>query len=77
AEPGTTYVTDEICKLSKGLFQFEPLGAKAVKGKKGSVFVYKLLSAKEDVYRPRLGSERMIYSEMVGRDKELNTLELQ
>jgi class 3 adenylate cyclase/tetratricopeptide (TPR) repeat protein len=77
AEPGTTYVTDEICKLTKGLFQFKPLGAKAVKGKKGSVSVYKLLSAKEDVYRPRLGSERMIYSEMVGRDKELNRLALQ
>ncbi len=77
AEPGTTYVTDEICKLTKGLFRFEALGDKEVKGKKRSVPVYKLLSAKEDVYRPRLGSERMIYSEMVGRDWELNRLELQ
>ena len=77
AEPGTTYVTGEICKLTKGLFQFEELGVKAIKGKRGSVSVYKLLSAKEDVYRPRLGSERMIYSEMVGRDRELDRLELQ
>ena len=77
AEPGTTYVTDEICKLTRGLFRFEDLGLKAVKGKKGSVSVYQLLSAKEDVYRPRLGSERMIYSEMVGRDRELDRLELQ
>ena len=38
---------------------------------------YKLLSAKDDVYRPRLGFERQIYSTMVGRDKELNRLELQ
>jgi tetratricopeptide (TPR) repeat protein len=29
------------------------------------------------VFRPRLGEERMIYSEMVGRGKELNKLELQ
>lgn len=77
AEPGTTCVTDEICKLTRGLFRFEDLGEKEVKGKKGSVSVYKLLSAKEDVYRPRLGSERMIYSEMVGRDRELDRLELQ
>ncbi len=77
AEPGTTYVTDEICKLTEGLFRFEGLGEKEVKGKKGSISVCKLLSAKEDVYRPRLGSERMIYSEMVGRARELNRLELQ
>jgi tetratricopeptide (TPR) repeat protein len=48
-----------------------------VKGKEGPVSVYKVLSEKEDITRPRLGSERMIYSEMVGRDKELDKLELQ
>ena len=48
-----------------------------VKGKEEPIFVYKVLSAKEDVYRPRLGSERQIYSRMVGRDSELNRLELQ
>lgn len=39
--------------------------------------MYKLLSAIQDVDRPRLGSERIIYSEMVGRDNELHRLELQ
>ena len=77
AEPGTTYVTEETFRLTNGLFLFEPLGKKMVKGKKQGVPVYKLLSVKEDVYRPRLGSERMIYSEMVGRDRELAKLELQ
>jgi class 3 adenylate cyclase len=77
AEPGTTYVTEETFRLTKGLFQFQALGKKVVKGKEGSVSVYKVLSAKEDINRPRLGSERMIYSEMVGRDKELDKLELQ
>jgi class 3 adenylate cyclase len=77
AEPGTTYVTDDTYKLTRALFHFEALGEKEVKGKKLPVAVYKLVSAIQDVYRPRLGSERMIYSEMVGRDNELHKLELQ
>jgi class 3 adenylate cyclase/tetratricopeptide (TPR) repeat protein len=77
AEPGTTYVTGDSFKLTEHLFNFEPLGEREVKGRKEKVPVYKLLSAEEDVYRPRLGLERMIYSEMVGRDKEIDKLELQ
>jgi len=77
AEPGTTYMTEDTFKLTEGLFHFEALGEKQVKGKQEAIPVYKLLSEKEDVYRPRLGFERMIYSEMVGRDQELDRLKLQ
>jgi class 3 adenylate cyclase len=77
AEPGTTYVKEETFKLTKGLFRFETIGEKAVKGKDSAIPVYKLLSAKKDIHRPRLGLERSTYSEMVGRDKDLNRLELQ
>jgi len=77
AEPCTTYVTKDTFKLTEGLFRFEPLGEKEVKGKKESVSVYKLISGKKDVHRPRLGLERSVYSDMVGRDKELNRLEFQ
>ena len=77
AEPGTTYVTEETYRLTKGLFHFQPLGKKMVKGKEEPIPVYQVLPAKDAVYRPRLGSERMIYSEMVGREKEINKLELQ
>jgi len=77
AEPGTTYVTEETYRLTKDLFHFQPLGKKRVKGKEETIPVYKVLSAKDVMYRPRLGSERMIYSEMVGRDNELLRLELQ
>jgi class 3 adenylate cyclase/tetratricopeptide (TPR) repeat protein len=77
AEPGTTYVTESTFKLTNGLFRFKAMGAKEVKGKQEAVFAYKLLSAKDDVHRPRLGFERQIYSTIVGRDKELNRLELQ
>jgi class 3 adenylate cyclase len=77
AEPGTTYVTEETYRLARDLFYFQPLGIKKVKGKEEPIPVYKVLSALEAVYRPRVGSERQIYSEMVGRDNELNRLELQ
>jgi class 3 adenylate cyclase/tetratricopeptide (TPR) repeat protein len=77
AEPGTIYVTEETYRLARDLFHFEPLGKKKVKGKEEPVAVYKVLSLKKGVYRPRVGSERQIYSEMVGRESELNRLELQ
>ncbi len=77
AEPGTTFVSEETYRLVKDLFQFQYLRKKSVKGKEEPIPVYKVLSAKEDVYRPRLGSERMIYSEMVGRDDELSKLKIQ
>ena len=77
AEPGTTYVTEDTFRFTEGLFRFEALGKRKVKGIGEKVHVYKVLSTKENTYRPRLGFERMIYSEMVGRDKELDRLELQ
>lgn len=77
SEPGCTYVTEKTYNLTEGLFCFEDIGTQRVKGKTLSVSVYKLLSAKKDVYRPRLGAERMIFSEMVGRESELDKLELQ
>jgi class 3 adenylate cyclase/tetratricopeptide (TPR) repeat protein len=77
AEPGTTYVTEETYRLTKDLFHFLPLGKMAVKGKEEPIPVYRVLSARENVHRPRLGAERRIYSAMVGRDRDLNRLELQ
>ena len=77
AEPGTTLVSEETLNLTEGLFNFEAMGEKAIRGKETAVSVYKLVSAKKDVSRPRLGLERRIYSDMVGRDKELNRIELQ
>ena len=77
AESGTTYVTEETFRQTKDLFRFEAVGKKAIKGKKGAVPVYKVLSGREDMHRLRLGSERMIYPEMVGRDSAIDRLELQ
>ena len=77
AEAGSTYVTEEIFKQTKELFRFETVGKKPVKGIKESILVYRVISAKKDVYRSRLGSERRIYSKMVGRDQDLDRLVLQ
>jgi class 3 adenylate cyclase/ribosomal protein L40E len=77
ADPGTTYVTEDAFRHTEGFFRFEARGKKRVKGKEEAISVYKVLSANDAVSRARLGSERQIYSQMVGRESELNRLELQ
>ena len=44
AEPGTTYVTAETFKLTEGLFRFEGLGKKEIKGKAEPVEVYRVIA---------------------------------
>ncbi len=39
AEPGTTYVTEATYKLTEGLFLFEALGEKEIKGKQEAVLI--------------------------------------
>jgi class 3 adenylate cyclase/tetratricopeptide (TPR) repeat protein len=75
AEPGTTYVTEDTYRLTKDLFHFQPLGKKTIKGKQDPVPVYQVLRPRSKLYRPRLGSERMIYASLVDRDAQLNLLE--
>lgn len=75
AEPGTVFVTEETYRQARLYFEFESLGGREVKGKEDPVSVYKVLSEKEKVHR-RLTSERIIQSEMVGRENELDQLAL-
>ena len=75
AEPGTITVTEETYKRAQLYFNFEALGEKIIKGKEKPVSVYKVVSEKEKVHR-RLTSERTIHSEMVGRETEMDKLEL-
>jgi class 3 adenylate cyclase len=77
AEAGTTYVSEETHRLAQGMFDFEALGKRTVKGKAEAVPIYRLHSLKPESHRPRPGAERAIYSKMVGRDVELKNLELQ
>jgi class 3 adenylate cyclase/tetratricopeptide (TPR) repeat protein len=75
AEPGSILVSPLTYKQVSEQFDFKPLGEADVKGKKEPLEVYVLIKAKAD--RTRLGLERQIFSEMVGRDNDLNKLELQ
>lgn len=76
AKPGTTYVTGEVYKQAREMFKFENLGKKIIKGKEESIHVYKVLPGRKEMRRPRLGSERVIFTEMVGRQGKLDKLEL-
>jgi len=55
-------------------FEYEALKPAALRGRSELTAVHKLLSSQEKPYRAPLGAERMIYSEMVGRDRDLDKL---
>ena len=74
AEPGTILVSDITYKRVSQFFKFEPLGKVTVKGKEAPLDAYKLAGMIE---RPGSGMNRQIFSEMVGREEDLSTLELQ
>ena len=73
AGPGEILVGEETARRTRGRFAFQDLGAKRVKGKAEPVSVYKLISGKAQAP----ASDRQVSSAMVGRDRELDRLELQ
>ena len=75
AEPDSIVVSTSTYSAIAQTFELQPLGKVKVKGKKELVDTYELL--REKTYRPRLGLERTINSDMVGRDNELHRLEIQ
>jgi serine/threonine protein kinase/tetratricopeptide (TPR) repeat protein len=70
------YVGPLTFRYTKNDFEFEKLESISLKGRTEPITVFKLLSVKEKVHRARLGAERMIYSDMVGRENELDKLKL-
>ncbi len=74
AQPGTVLVAEATYRLVGDAFEFEPHGKIPIKGKEKPVAVYRL---KDKAFKARARSEREVYSEMVGRDQELDRLELQ
>jgi len=75
AKPGTVLVSPNTYEIVNQQFELKSLGKTEVKGKEDPVEMYELI--KDKVHRPRLGQERQIYSEMVGRESDFNKLELQ
>jgi len=73
AEPGSTYVTGETFKLTEGLFRFEALGNKQIKGKEEPVNVYCVLTSSSRRTRFDVSAERGL-TPFVGRERELELL---
>jgi len=73
AQPGTTYVTEETFKLAEGLFRFEALGEKEVKGKEAPVKVYRVIAPSTTRTRFDVSAERGL-TPFVGRERELELL---
>ena len=74
---GDIYVGPLTHKHAQDDFQFEPLKPLTVEGRKASLVAFKLMSLEKKMHRGRLSAERMIHSEMVGRDGELDRLKFQ
>jgi class 3 adenylate cyclase len=75
AGPGEIFVGEETVRRARGRFVFNDLGQKLAKGKTEPVSVFKVISVKASGLGT--GVDRKVSSEMVGRDKELDRLELQ
>ena len=73
AEPGTVYVTDETFKLTEGLFRFEALGERQVKGKETPVRAYRVIAPSTSRTRFDVSAERGL-TPFLGRERELELL---
>ena len=73
ADPGTTYVSHETFGLTEGLFVFEALGEKKVKGMEKPVKVYRVISTSTRRTRFDVSAERGL-TPFVGRERELELL---
>lgn len=69
AEPGSTCVSEDTFKLTEGLFRFEGLGEKEVKGKEKPICVYRVLAPSTSRTRFDVSAERGL-TPFVGRERE-------
>jgi class 3 adenylate cyclase/tetratricopeptide (TPR) repeat protein len=73
ALPGTTYITEDTFKLTEGLFRFEALGEKEIKGKKEPIIIYRAIVPSSSRTRFDVSAERGL-TPFVGRERELELL---
>ena len=73
AQAGTTYITEDTFKLTEGLFRFEALGEKQIKGKKEPVKVYRAIAPSTSRTRFDVSAERGL-TPFIGRERELELL---
>jgi predicted ATPase/class 3 adenylate cyclase len=73
AEPGATYVSEQTFKLTEGLFTFEALGKREVKGREEPVNVYRVIAPSTRRTRFDVSAERGL-TPFVGREREIELL---
>jgi class 3 adenylate cyclase/tetratricopeptide (TPR) repeat protein len=73
AEPGSTYVTEDTFKLTEGLFRFEGLGEKGIKGKGKPIRIYRVIAPSTSRTRFDVSAERGL-TPFVGRERERELL---
>jgi class 3 adenylate cyclase/tetratricopeptide (TPR) repeat protein len=73
AEPGAVYVTEDTFKLTEGLFRFEALGEREVKGKEAPVKAYRVIAPSTRRSRFDVSAERGL-TPFLGRERELELL---
>jgi class 3 adenylate cyclase/tetratricopeptide (TPR) repeat protein len=73
AQPGTTYITEGTFKLTEGLFRFEGLGQRVIKGKEEPVNVYRAIAPSTMRTRFDVSAERGL-TPFAGRERELELL---
>jgi len=73
AEPRATYVTNETYRITEGLFRFEALGERAIKGREEPINIYRVIAPSTRRTRFDVSAERGL-TPFVGRERELELL---
>jgi class 3 adenylate cyclase/tetratricopeptide (TPR) repeat protein len=73
ADPGSTLVSAETFKLTEGLFRFESLGKKRIRGKEQEVGVFRVIAAGSSRTQFDVAAERGL-TPFLGRERELELL---
>jgi class 3 adenylate cyclase/tetratricopeptide (TPR) repeat protein len=73
AQSGTTFITEETFKLTEGLFRFEALGQREVKGKEEPINAYRVIAPSTRRTRFDVNTARGL-TPFVGRERDLELL---
>lgn len=73
AEPGAIYVTEDTYKLTEGLFRFEALGGKEIKGREAPVRTFRVIAPSTLSTRFEVSAEQGL-TPFIGRERELELL---
>ncbi|MBM4244327.1 MAG: hypothetical protein FJ148_10995 [Deltaproteobacteria bacterium] len=74
APPGRVYVGTETWRATRRDFAFEAVPDLPLGGRGGSTPAYALLSEREQIYRPAVGTGETLFERFVSRERELASL---